>query len=107
MQSFNSGGERRIAYITYPASTTYVPYRYTVYTSQLTLQVLDAQIMRSKKERAVVWLGETSTTNQNPELRENINYLLVTALDYIGKDTKKSVSRTLSRDDPEVLRIIQ
>ena len=107
VQSFTETGERRTAYITSPSYTAYVPYRYTVYTSELTLQLLDARAMRGKNRREVVWLGETSTTGQNPDLRETINYLLVTSLDYIGKDTRKSVSRTLARDDPEVLRILQ
>ena len=102
-----SGERRSTSFVTYPGYTTYVPYKVTVYTASLTLQVLDAALLRASKEEKKIWIGESVTTGQNPDLREQINYLLVAAFDRFGENTGKSLITDVSENDPQVKSLLR
>lgn len=105
VNTFTEDGKVTTSYITFPGYTTYVPYKYTIYTSMLQLQALDAQQFRNTREKKVVWLGESFSTSTNPELRETINYLLVNAFEHFGENTKRGISSKISPKDPRIKQI--
>lgn len=105
INTFTENGRVRTSFISFPGYTTYVPYKYTVYTSTLQLQALDAKSLRDTKQQRSVWIGDAALTSQNPDLRETVNYLLVETFGHFGQDTKKSISDTFSPKDPQVKRL--
>jgi hypothetical protein len=107
IRTYDSKGEVRTAIVTFPGYTTYVPYQYTVYTAVLTLEVIDGALVRNSKEEEKIWIGESSTTVQNPDQREIVNYLLVAAFDHFGENTQKSIAAKLKENDPKVIAILQ
>ncbi len=96
-----SGERRSTSFVTYPGYTTYVPYKVTVYTATLTLQVFDAVLQRTSKEEKKIWIGESVTTSQNPDLRAQINYLLVATFEHFGENTGKSLITNVAENDPQ------
>ncbi|MCX5697447.1 MAG: DUF4136 domain-containing protein [Candidatus Omnitrophica bacterium] len=102
IQTSKSNGKTSTSIVTLPGYTTYVPYRVTVYTSTLILNVLDAKSLRDANERQILWIGENSTTGENPVLRETINYLLVAAFLHFGESTGKSIIANISENDPRI-----
>ncbi len=107
IQTYKPNGVTRTSIVTFPGYTTYVPYRVTVFTSTLTLNVLEAAVLRSNNESKIVWIGENSSTSQNPDLRDTINYLLVAAFEHFGENTGKSITINISRKDQRVREIAQ
>lgn len=107
VQTYKSNGRTSTSIVTMPGYTTYVPYRITVYTSTLTLEILDAYNLRVNNEKKILWIGENSSTSQNPDLRDTINYLLVASFEHFGKNTGKSLVTNIPENDPRVKRIRQ
>ena len=105
IQTYKSSGESSTSIITMPGYTSYVPYRITLFTSSLTLDVLDAASLRSNKQKKIVWIGENSSTSQNSEIRDTINYLLVAAFENFGKNTERSIKAEISTGDPRIKQI--
>jgi hypothetical protein len=107
IQTYDSKGEVRTSIVTFPGHTTYVPYQYTVYPAVLTLEVIDGALIRKSKQEEKIWVGESSTTAQNPDQREVVDYLLVAAFDHFGENTQKSITANLKENDPKVIGILQ
>lgn len=105
VHTFTENGTTRTSYITYPNYTAYVPYRYTVYTANLQLQVLDAHGTQGGKEPRPLWIGESSLTSQNPDLREVVNYLLVGTFEHFGENTGKNIVTSFTSNDPRIKRL--
>jgi hypothetical protein len=107
VRTFEEGGEKKTSFVTFPGYTTYVPQKFTIFSSSLTLEVLDAQRVRNLKEEKRVWIGETICTSQNPDLREIINYLLVAAFERFGENTGRSVLANIADNDPKVKALLR
>ncbi len=105
VHTYKPNGVNRTSIVTFPGYTTYVPYRVTVFTSTLVLDVLEAAALKNNNERKIVWIGENSSTSQNSDLRETINYLLVAAFEHFGENTGKSITINISGNDQRVRRI--
>jgi hypothetical protein len=82
--------------------TTYVPRSYTVYRRILKTNVIDSPADKSNVDREPVWMGETISIGGNNDLREVINYLLLSNFKYFGENTKKVMSDTISQNDKDV-----
>lgn len=106
VRTFSSSGRTSISYIDYPGYTTYYPHKYTVYTSTLVMDVLDAGIYRASKGKKNIWIGEASNCSEYPDIREAINYLLAASFGYFGQDTHASVTTNISRDDPRMKELL-
>lgn len=75
-----------------------VPQEYPVWTHKLMVHVVDAR--ESQKEE--VWQGSAISTEENDDLREIIDYLLVTAFKFFGHNTQHKVQTSMSIKDQEV-----
>lgn len=107
IQTYTSTGKTRTSYITYPGYTTYIPQEFTLYTSSLVLEVLDANLFRSTKEEKKVWIGEATNTSGDPDLREAVNYLLIAAFGHFGENTHKSMTIDVSKKNPQLKKLLQ
>jgi len=106
IDTHTSTGKTKTSYVSLPGYTTYVPYKFTVYTSSLTLYVFDGDSVRKDKGSKPIWIGEASITGQNQDLRQVINYLLTAVFEDFGKDTGKSIIVNISEKDA-VLKSIE
>jgi len=82
-----------------PGYTTYMPVSTTVFTRYLQLHLIDAAHYRVNSEVVEVWVGDTISTGENSDLREVINYLLISAFEYFGQDTKKGKRKEIYESD--------
>ncbi|MDD5729971.1 MAG: hypothetical protein PHN57_02455 [Candidatus Omnitrophica bacterium] len=102
IQTFSSSGRTRTSIITYPSHTAYVPYRETVYTSSLTIEVSEANSLKSSREEKKIWIGEAYSTSVNPDLRDAVNYLLVGAFEHFGENTGRSLIANIAENDSRI-----
>lgn len=107
IQTYRSSGRTSTSIVTLPGYTTYAPYRVTVYTSSLILNVLDAGELRNRNAKKIIWIGENSLTSENPDLRDTINYLLVAAFERFGQSTERSIITNISENDPRIKKLIR
>jgi hypothetical protein len=91
IRTYDSQGKSSVSTVTYPGYTAYVPYRATVYTSSLMLDVIDAGLLRNTKEDRKIWIGDVSYTGEIADLRVLVNYLLTAAFSRFGENTGKIV----------------
>ncbi|MFA5114808.1 MAG: DUF4136 domain-containing protein [Candidatus Omnitrophota bacterium] len=105
VQTYKSSGKTSTSIINLPGYTTYVPYRITVFTSSLTLNVLDAASLRANNQKKIIWIGENSSASQNSEIRDTINYLLVASFENFGRNTGRSIKTEISTNDTRVKQI--
>ncbi|MEW6101715.1 MAG: membrane lipoprotein lipid attachment site-containing protein [Candidatus Omnitrophota bacterium] len=107
IQKITEEGKAETSFITFPGYTSYVPYRYTLYTYSLALEVVDARLARSTKEEKQLWIGEASSSLENPDHREAVNYLLVALFEHFGEDTHRSLKVDISAKNPGVKKLMQ
>jgi len=91
IRTYKSNGKTSTSIVSLPGSTSYVPYRIAVYTSSLIFNILDANSVRNQNEKKILWIGENSSTSQNSDLREMINYLLLASFEHFGQNTGKCI----------------
>ncbi len=106
IQTYDSSGKTTSSIVTFPGYTVYVPHKMTVYTSSLSLKVIDASLFRNNKEENSVWIGEALSTSQNSDLRETINYLLVASFEHFGENTSRGVVSNIYENDSRVKKYL-
>jgi len=74
----------------------YVPEEYTLFNKILLIEVY------KNGGKIPVWQGMTDFYEEESDLRNDIDYLLVTLFKYFGQDTKKYVKTRINEDDEEV-----
>lgn len=83
-------------------TTVFVPESYTFFTRELTITVYDAKAYRKKKLENLIWHGRSVSSGSNGDLRQTIDYLIVTTFDTFGISTGKIVSSEISESDRRV-----
>lgn len=86
-------------------STVYVPQTYTFYTRGLLVAVYDAKIYRKTKKEEQVWQGFSVSSGESDDLRQIIDYLLVSVFKYFGKNTYKNIETNINERDEEVKKL--
>lgn len=84
-----------------PGKTVYVPETRTYFTKNLSMKVYDGQLFRNS-QLVEVWSGSSMNKDARDDLREMIDYFLVSAFRHFGKNTFKKVEIAISKDDEEV-----
>ena len=102
IRTIKPNGSVSTSFVTFPGYTQYYPYKVTVYTSSLILEVSDAASVKEAREEKKLWIGEIASTSENADLRDTINYLLVACFQYFGENTSKSVSLNISGSDARI-----
>ena len=74
----------------------YTPQDITLFTRELSINVYD----RNNQEQ--VWQGFASSTGNGDDLRDVMDYLLVSAFNYFGQNTKKNLDARVSCKNPVV-----
>jgi len=85
-----------------PGYTTYLPYSEVIYTRWLVLRLVDGRVYRSSQEVKPLWIGEVTSAGSSSDLRRVVNYMLIAAFEYFGKDTGRQVNEVIMEDDERV-----
>jgi len=85
-----------------PGYTTYLPYSEVIYTRWLVLRLVDGRDYRSSQEVKPLWIGEVTSAGSSSDLRRVVNYMLIAAFEYFGKDTGRQVNEVIMEDDERV-----
>jgi hypothetical protein len=86
-------------------SYIYVPKEYVFFHRGLYLQVYDAKLCREKKQEAQLWQGSAISSGDSSNLRDIMNYLLITAFKYLGKNTQKDICANMSSNNKKVKKL--
>jgi len=74
-----------------PGTTIFVPELCTFYNKEINIIVFDAPKYRHNNTEENLWEGSAASSEENNDPRENIDYLITSALNRFGKDTRKNV----------------
>jgi hypothetical protein len=80
---------------------TYVPKIYTLFNKILLLEVY------KKNSEVPVWQGTAHSYEEDSNLRDAIDYLLVTVFKYFGKNTRRYVKSKMEDDNKDVKKLRQ
>jgi hypothetical protein len=86
-------------------TTVYVPQDYTFFTRGLAVYVYDAEMYRKHEKEEQVWSGLAISSGENSDLRQVIDYLLISVFSYFGDNTKKSVKIDMAEDNEKVHKL--
>lgn len=107
IQTYDSSGKTINSIITFPGYTAYVPHKFIVYTSTLSLKVINADLFRNNKQENSVWIGEALCTSQNSDLRDTVNYLLIASFEHFGQNTFRGVVSSISDNDSRIKKYLK
>jgi hypothetical protein len=90
----------------YGFSIAYIPKEFTLFHKILLLEVYKNS--GSRAERIVpVWQGTAHVYEEDSDLRDAIDYLLVTVFKYFGRNTKRYIKSKMEDDNEEVRKLRQ
>jgi len=95
---FVSGGYSMVGrHRAFAAGGYYAPYYRTEWDLMMQLKLY--------KGETVVWVGETVTSKYYADKRKAVDYLVVAALEYFGKDTGSKQLLTINEKDPRIIDV--
>lgn len=86
-------------------TTVYVPQTFTYFTRGLAIYVYDAETYRKHSREEQIWSGIAISSGENSDLRQVIDYLLISVFSYFGDNTKKKVQISMPTDDEKVQKL--
>lgn len=88
-----------------PGKFVTVPEVRIFFTKSIVIQIFDAQSYRQESTPRLIWQGSAQYCDENNDLRDTLNYLLITSLRDFGIDTQKNIRTTISSDNKEVVQL--
>lgn len=85
-----------------PGSVILVPQQHTYYTTLLELNVYDGELYRAEGKLEQIWSGSAQCTRENSDARDTIDYLILEALKYFGKNTQREITTSVRCDNKEI-----
>ena len=79
----------------------YVPEEYTIFNKILLVEVY------KNGKKIPVWQGTARSYEEHSDLRDSIDYLLITVFKNFGKNTQKYIKSKMERNDQEVIKLRQ
>lgn len=81
----------------YNYMVTYVPKTYTLFNKILLIEVY--------KNGHPIWQGTAQSNQENSDLRDAIDYLLVTIFKHFGKNTQKNITTNIEKNNKNVIKL--
>jgi len=81
----------------YGYTITYVPEEYTLFH-----KILLIEVNKNGTATIPVWQGTANCYEEDSDLRDAIDYLLITVFKHFGKNTRRYIRSKMQEDDPEV-----
>ena len=82
---------------------TYVPEEYTLFNKILLVEVSKNGFLKKK----AVWQGTAHSYEEDSDLRDAIDYLLVTVFKHFGQNTQKNITSNIEDNDESVKKLRQ
>lgn len=101
LPGYSTWRRRRYCYY-YPGTVIYTPQQYTLFNKIISIKVYP---VKDSTEKEPIWQSTTNAYEENSDLREAMDYLLVTAFKYFGKSTRKSIQTTINFDNKDVEKL--
>ena len=86
-------------------TTIFVPKTYVIFTRKLGITVYENKLLKWGKTDEPIWAGNSISSGQNGDLREVMNYLLVSAFKHFGVSTGKYVDNELKVGNKTVKKL--
>ena len=83
---------------------TYVPEEYTLFNKILLVEVYKNSGNKSEKLKPI-WQGTAHSYEEDSDLRDAIDYLLVTVFKHFGRNTQKYIQSKMAEDNQEVKKL--
>ncbi|MBD3273319.1 DUF4136 domain-containing protein [Candidatus Dependentiae bacterium] len=90
-------------YYRYRYRVVYVPEQYTLFNKILLIEVYEKGFWKNKP----IWQGIAHSYEEDSDLRDAIDYLLVTVFKYFGKNTPKRIRSKIEENDSNVNKLRQ
>lgn len=87
----------------YNYRVAYVPEEYTLFNKILLIEVYK----NKSKKTEPIWQGTTHSYEEDSDLRDAIDYLLVTIFKHFGKNTQKYINTKMEENDVSVQKLRQ
>lgn len=84
-----------------------VPEVHRFFNKTLTIQVYDAKEYRNDAHAKPVWKETAKCCDENDDLRDSLDYLLITAFEFFGRNTQKNIETIISSDDKDIVALRQ
>ncbi|MBF5060040.1 hypothetical protein [Candidatus Neptunochlamydia vexilliferae] len=91
--------------ITEDGDVIYVPEEQTLYHGELIVIAYDPILYKHSKEDSKIWEGTAINSDENKDLRQVVDYLLVSLFEYFGKGTKRSIEVEIQENSEEVKKL--
>jgi hypothetical protein len=88
-------------YYRYGYNVAYVPEQYNLYNKILLVEVYEKGLLKNKP----VWQGTAHSYEEDSDLRDAIDYLLVTVFKYFGQNTPKNINSRMEENDASVNKL--
>ncbi|HOV90051.1 MAG TPA: hypothetical protein PKW07_04985 [Syntrophorhabdaceae bacterium] len=82
-----------------PDTTKYVPTTITVTDKWLSLKLVDGEDYRKEGKNTILWLGESSITGEDDDIRYLLNYLIAGLYRFFGENTGKTLNINIREND--------
>jgi|SaaInlLV_10m_DNA_2_1039722.scaffolds.fasta_scaffold00107_16 hypothetical protein len=86
----------------YNYTVAYVPEEYTLFN-----KILLIEVYKKGDKETPIWQGTAHSYQETSDLRNSIDYLLVTVLKHFGKNTQRYIKSKMKNNDPEVEKLRQ
>ena len=102
---YSANGSANISGFTTATQTAFVPQEINVFNKTVLLQVYDAEKYRDLEKEELIWQGAACNFDEDGDLRDSLDYLFVSAFEYFGKNTQKSIQLKINTGDRKVKNI--
>lgn len=88
-------------YYQYGYNVAYVPEQYTLFNKILLIEVYEKGLWKNK----AIWQGTAHSYEKNSDLRDAIDYLLVTVFKHFGQNTSKNIKSRMEENNEDVNKL--
>ncbi len=86
-------------------NAVYIPVERTFFTKNLNIFVYDAKLYGKAERENEIWRGSCSSTGSDKDLRQVLDFLIISVFEYFGKSTHKNIDSKLSKNYEAVQKL--
>ncbi|HEB41704.1 MAG TPA: hypothetical protein ENI08_01625 [Candidatus Dependentiae bacterium] len=90
---------------TVATQTAFVPQEIMLFNKAIVFQIYDAKKYRESEQEEMIWQSMACNFDEDGDLRNSLDYLLIASLEYLGKNTQKSIQVKISNYDKKIKNV--